>query len=126
MARALQVSFGTLRRAVDERVHEHILARRQRKGKGSFVALHGNDRFLLQFFHIGPRSDCRFSDLPPLPEFPMVKCLEFERERANESVAGALRIKTGDPVIRFDNRLSLAGRAVAHDNITILALMFRA
>ena len=123
IAGELQVSIGTLRRAVDELVHEHVLVRRQ--GKGTFVALHGNDRFLFQFFHVEPRQDVRFGDLPPAAEYPHVESLGFECERANEIDAGALRIKAGDPVIRFGNRLSLGGRAVVHDNITIPALMFK-
>ncbi len=123
IARALQVSIGTLRRAVDELVHEHVLVRRQ--GKGTFVALHGNDRFLFQFFHIEPRPDPRFGELPRQPEYPMVESLGFERERAGEVDAGILRIKPADPVIRFDNRLSLSGRVVVHDRITIPAMMFK-
>ncbi len=123
IAQALQVSIGTLRRAVDELVHEHALVRRQ--GKGTFVALHGNDRFLFHFFHIEPRLDPRFADLAPAAEYPLVESLGFERDRAGEVDAGALRIKPGDPVIRFDNRLSLSGRPVVHDRIAIPALMFK-
>jgi GntR family transcriptional regulator len=123
IASMLQVSIGTLRRAVDELVHEHVLVRRQ--GKGTFVALHGNDRFLFQFFHVEPRPDARFGDLPQAAEYPHVDILGFERERASESDAAALRIKAGDPVIRIDNRLSLGGQAVVHDRITIPALMFK-
>ena len=55
----------------------------------------------------------------------MVEGLSFERERAGEIDAGMLRIKPADPVIRFDNRLSLSGRAVVHDRITIPASMFK-
>lgn len=123
IARALQVSIGTLRRAVDELVHEHVLVRRQ--GKGTFVALHGNERFMFQFFHVEPRPDPRFGDPPQAPEYPMVESLGFERERAGEVDAAILRIKPLDPVFRFDNRLSLSGRAVVHDRITIPALMFK-
>lgn len=123
IARALQVSIGTLRRAVDELVHEHVLVRRQ--GKGTFVALHGNDRFLFHFFHIEPRLDPRFADIATAAEYPQVQSLGFERDRAGELDAAALRIKPGDPVIRFDNRLSLSGRPVVHDRIAIPALMFK-
>jgi GntR family transcriptional regulator len=123
IARAMQVSIGTLRRAVDELVHEHVLVRRQ--GKGTFVALHGNDRFLFQFFHVEPRLDARFGELPQVAEYPHVESLSFERDRAGEIDAGALRLKIGDPVIRFDNRLSLGGRAVVHDRIAISAMMFK-
>ena len=123
IAAALQVSIGTLRRAVDELVHEHVLVRRQ--GKGTFVALHNSDRFFFHFFHIEPRPDPRFPELLPQVEYPSVECVAFERDRAGEADAAALRIKPGDPVIRFDNRLSLAGRAVVHDQITVAAMLFK-
>ena len=123
IAAALQVSIGTLRRAVDELVHEHVLVRRQ--GKGTFVALHNHDRFLFQFFHIESRPDLRFAEVGERMQYPAVECLGFERERASETDAAALRIKPGDLLIRIDNRLSLAGRAVVHDRITIAAQLFK-
>ena len=123
IAQALGVSIGTLRRAVDELVHEHVLVRRQ--GKGTFVALHGSERFMFQFFHVEPRLDPRFSDIAQPSEYPQVESLGYERERAGELDAAVLRIKPGDPVIRFDNRLSLSGRAVVYDRITIPALIFK-
>ena len=54
LAGALGVSIGTLRRAVDELVAEHIVVRRQ--GRGTFVATHNPSRLLFQFFHV-ERSD---------------------------------------------------------------------
>ena len=45
LALAFGVSIGTLRKAVDELAAEHIVARRQ--GRGTFVATHTADRFLL-------------------------------------------------------------------------------
>ncbi len=123
IARALKVSIGTLRRAVDELVHEHVLVRRQ--GKGTFVAMHNSDRFFFHFFHVEPRPDPRFADAVPHAEYPRVECVAFERERAAETEAAALRIKPGDAVIRFDNRLTLAARAVVHDRITIASALFK-
>lgn len=123
LARQLGVSIGTLRRAVDELVHEHVLVRRQ--GKGTYVALHNNDRFLFQFFHIEPRLDLRFGDPVPRREYPMVECIAFERERAADTEAAALRIRAGDPLLRIENRLSLAGRPVVHDRILLAAALFR-
>lgn len=122
IANALQVSVGTLRRAVDELVHEHVLVRRQ--GKGTFVVLHNSDRFFFHFFHIEPRLDAR-AEVLPLPDYPTVECVAFERDRAEEAEAAALRIKSGDAVIRFDNRLSLAGRPIAHDRITLASRSFK-
>ena len=123
LARQLGVSIGTLRRAVDELVHEHVLVRRQ--GKGTYVALHNNDRFLFQFFHIEPRQDLRFGDPVPRREYPMVQCIAFERERAGDMEAAALRIRAGEPMLRIENRLSLAGGPVVHDRILLAAALFR-
>ena len=44
------VSVGTVRKAVDGLVAEHVLVRRQ--GRGTFVATHNSDPFLFQYFHI--------------------------------------------------------------------------
>ncbi|MCJ0765128.1 GntR family transcriptional regulator [Variovorax terrae] len=123
ISRALQVSIGTLRKAVDELVHEHVLVRRQ--GKGTYVALHNDDRFLFHFFHVEPRQDLRYGEAGPEREYPLVECVEFEKARADEMEAAALRIKPGDPVFRIDNRLSLDGRAVVHDHLVISALLFK-
>ena len=123
LARQLGVSIGTLRRAVDELVHEHVLVRRQ--GKGTYVALHNNDRFLFQFFHIEPRQDLRFGDPVPRREYPMVQCIGFERERAGDAEAAALRIRAGDLLLRIENRLSLTGGPVVHDRILLAAALFR-
>ncbi|MCY7308098.1 MAG: GntR family transcriptional regulator [Rhodoferax sp.] len=123
IATAFGVSIGTLRRAVDELVHEHVLVRRQ--GRGTYVALHNSDRFMFQFFHVEPRPDPRYADVVPKREYPMVECVAFERERASEADATALRIQPGEPVFRIDNRLSLGGRAVVHDRISVAAQMFK-
>jgi len=123
VAGRLGVSVGTLRRAVDELVHEHVLVRRQ--GKGTFVAQHNSERFMFQFFHVEPRSDPRFGEVVPQVEYPTVECVAFERDRAGEQDATALRMKQGDAVIRFENRLSLGGRPVVHDRIVVPAALFR-
>ena len=36
-----------------------------------------------------------------------------------------MRLRPGDPVLRMDNRLSLGGRPVVHDRITVSAALFR-
>ncbi len=115
LAQALGVSIGTLRRAVDELVAEHILVRRQ--GRGTFVATHTPDRFLFQFFHV-ERSD-------GLREAPQVELLGFERIRMEEQAASALGVRANDPGIQIDNRLSLQGRVVMHDRIVLPASLFR-
>jgi len=116
LAGAFGVSVGTLRHAVDELVAEHILVRRQ--GRGTFVATHGADRFLFQFFHV-ERSD-------GLREVPQVELLAFERVRLDDdNAATALGLRPGDAVLQFDNRLVLQGRPVVHDRITLPAPLFK-
>jgi GntR family transcriptional regulator len=121
IARALGVSIGTLRKAVDELVHEHLLVRRQ--GKGTFVALHNEARFLFQFFHVEPRDDGLGAREPA--RLPAVECVAFARGRAEEAEAAALLVKPGDAVLRMENRLSLEGRPVVHDRLVVPAPLFK-
>lgn len=123
IATAMRVSIGTLRKAVDELVHEHILVRRQ--GKGTFVALHNNDRFMFQFFHVEPRPDVFDSRVVPQREFPVVDKLAFNHGLATDSEAYALRLRAGDAVWRVDNALSLSGRCVMHDRIVVSQALFK-
>ncbi len=122
LAQALQVSIGTLRHAVDELVHEHVLVRRQ--GKGTYVAPHNSARFLFQFFHVEPRWDPD-DDTPREQEYPEIACIGFARDKADEAEARALRIKSGDPVFRVENKLALRGRVVVHDRLVLSAVLFR-
>lgn len=115
LAAAFDVAVGTLRRAVDDLVAEHILVRRQ--GRGTFVATHTRDRFLFQFFHV-ERSD-------GLREAPDVELLSFERIRMDEDAAAALATRAGTPAYQIENRLKLQGTAVVHDRIVIPAALFR-
>ncbi len=115
LARGYGVSVGTLRRAVDDLVAEHILVRRQ--GRGTFVATHNSDRFLFQFFHV-ERSD-------GLREPPEVELVSFERTRLEEEAAAALVRQPGEPALEVQNRLRLQGRAVVFDRLVVPAALFR-
>ncbi len=119
IADSLQVSIGTLRKAVDELVYENVLIRRQ--GKGTFVATHNNDRFLFQFFHVEKRG----LDITQEREYPAVECVSFEKARADEDEAVALALRPGDPVFRIGNRLTLSRRPVVYDRLSISALTFK-
>ena len=115
LAQGFGISVGTLRRAVDDLVAEHILVRRQ--GRGTFVATHTSDRFLFQFFHV-ERSE-------GLREAPDVELVSFERTRTDEDAAAALHLKPGEPALQIENRLRLQGRPVVHDRLVIPAALFR-
>src|SRR5665213_487697 len=88
LAAEFGVSIGTVRKAVDELVAEHIVVRRQ--GRGTYVATHDAGRLMFQFFHV-ERSDGQ-------RERPAVELLSFERGRADEEAAQALGVKAGEPV----------------------------
>lgn len=123
LAQALQVSIGTLRHAVDELVHEHVLVRRQ--GKGTFVAPHNPARFMFQFFHVEPRRNFGEDDDELPHEYPEIECIAFARAPASAAEAAALRIKPGEAVFRIENRLSLRGRVVMYDRLAVSAALFR-
>jgi GntR family transcriptional regulator len=112
---AFGVSIGTVRRAVDDLVAEHVLVRRQ--GRGTFVATHTSDRFLFQFFHV-ERSD-------GLREAPEVELLSFERGRLDDDAAAALGLRPGEPALWVENRLRLQGRPVVHDRLALPMALFR-
>jgi GntR family transcriptional regulator len=115
LAAGYGVSIGTLRRAVDDLVAEHILVRRQ--GRGTFVATHNSDRFVFQFFHL-ERGD-------GLREAPAVELVSFERARLDDEAAAALSRKPGEPALLIENRLRLQGKPVVHDRLVIPAALFR-
>ena len=119
IASTLNVSIGTLRKAVDELVYENVLVRRQ--GKGTFVVKHSNENFLFRFFHVERRG----LEVTQEHEYPAVECVGFEKSRADEDEANALSIRAGDPVFRIDNRLNLSRRPVVYDRLCISALTFK-
>jgi GntR family transcriptional regulator len=115
LAAALGVSIGTLRHAVDELVAERIVVRRQ--GRGTFVATHTTERFVFQFFHVERSDGAR--------DAPAVELLSFERGKLDDEAASALACRVGDAAILVENRLSLQGRPVVYDRLTLPATLFR-
>ncbi len=114
LARRFGVSIGTLRRAVDELVADHVLVRQQ--GRGTFVGKLDRERFLFQFFKLADRSGVR--------EFPRVRLHAFSRGKATTEEAQALGLMGPAQVFRIDNVLSLKGRPTIHDHIVIDAQLF--
>ena len=119
IAKALQISIGTLRKAVDELVTENVLVRRQ--GRGTYVATHNHDRFLFQFFRVEKRAE----DLTQEHEYPDVECVSFEKSFATEDEAAVLNIKPNASVFRIGNRLKLSNRPVVFDQLVISAQSFK-
>jgi GntR family transcriptional regulator len=114
LAQRFQVSVGTVRRAVDELVAEHVLLRQQ--GRGTFVGKLDRERFMFQFFKIVPRHGAS--------EFPEVLLHKFSKSRATQLEAQALGLHGNQSVFRIENVLHLQGKPVIHDKIIISEAMF--
>ncbi|MDQ0138872.1 GntR family transcriptional regulator [Cupriavidus necator] len=110
------VSIGTLRKAIDELVAENIMIRHQ--GRGTFVATHRQEDHFFRFFRIVRQDGYR--------EYPTVRLARFRRARADKDEAAALGLPVGEAVFRFTNVLSLEGRPVMIDAITVPAERFKA
>ena len=114
LAAAFGVAIGTIRKAVDSLVAERALVRRQ--GKGTFVTQHDGGRLMFHFFHIVGRDGAK--------SYPEVRTLSFRREHASAAEAEALAIAAHERVIRIRNVLSLAGRPVIVDDLTLPGALF--
>lgn len=114
LARRFNVSIGTLRRAVDELVADHILVRQQ--GRGTFVGRQDRDRFMFQFFRIEGRDGQR--------EFPQLSMQNFAKGRATPAEARQLGLSGTPSVFRIENVLTLQGQPVIFDRIAISAQLY--
>ena len=110
LAKELDVSIGTLRKAVDELVAEGIVVRRQ--GRGTYVAEHDAKRQLYYFFHV-VRWDA------DKKTYPRVETASFGMSQANKEESLKLGIKEGAPVWRIITSLYLEDECVMIDHITL-------
>ncbi|GAB4167320.1 MAG: GntR family transcriptional regulator [Rhodocyclaceae bacterium] len=114
LAQRFDVSIGTVRKAIDELVAGQILVRHQ--GRGTFVAVHNEDRALFYFFRIVGKDGVK--------TYPTSEILSFSRGRAEPGECAALHIARGAAVLRFRNRLSIGGRALILDRIAVPRELF--
>jgi GntR family transcriptional regulator len=114
LAERYQVAVGTVRKAVDELVAENILIRQQ--GRGTFVSAHNRERLMFHFFHIVKRDGSKLQ--------PQVELIRFRSSKADVDEAAQLQLDVGAPVFRIDNVLSLAGKPIIADTITIPKRLF--
>ena len=110
LSKELDVSIGTLRKAVDELVAEGIVVRRQ--GRGTYVAEHDLKRLLYYFFHIVKHdADKKIN--------PRVELVSLTSALASREEASKLQIKEGASVWRLVNCLYLDDQCVMIDHITL-------
>ena len=114
LAVRLNVSQGTVRKAIDEMASENLLVRRQ--GKGTFVATHDDPRSFYRFLRLVP-DDGKAAHAVSVP-------LSCESGVATPEVAAVLGIREGDPVIHVERLLRFDGDAVVFDRIDLVGDLF--
>lgn len=107
-------SIGTVRRAIDELVAEHVLVRQQ--GRGTYLIPYSPERMLNFFFHIVRRDGHR--------EIPIVQTLSFQTGTADSETAADLSIRPDDTIYRVFNVMLMAGEPAVLDEIRISEAMF--
>ena len=110
LSKELDVSIGTLRKAVDELVAEGIVVRRQ--GRGTYVAEHDLKRSLYYFFHVVQHDEEQKVN-------PRVDLVSLTTAIANKEEASKLQIKEGAAVWRIVNCLYLDNKCIMIDHITL-------
>jgi GntR family transcriptional regulator len=96
LALRYKVSQGTVRKAIDDLVADHLLVRRQ--GKGTFVATHSEARSQYRFLRLSPDDG-----QPQRAQRRVIDCLSL---KAPLDVARALGLKAGQAVFRVRRVLS--------------------
>jgi len=114
LARELNVSQGTVRKALDELAADRILVRRQ--GRGTFVAEFEESRILFQFFRLRPDSGERL--------FPVSRILDRSFGPATSKEAAALGLAAGEPVWRIARQRLHGPEVVLWETLTVPAARF--
>lgn len=109
-----KVSVGTIRRAMDELVAEHVVVRQQ--GRGTYLAPFSPERLLNRFWPVFRRRGDR--------EIPIVQTLRFEEAQADVEAALALDIDEGARILRIRNLLLIDGAPVLMDDVRVSRAMF--
>lgn len=114
LARELNVSQGTVRKAITELVENNVLVRRQ--GRGTFVATHDDDRALFHFFHIVNENGTKI-----LPECKTLSC---RRKRASRQDASKLNLSRGAQVVCIERIRNLENLPTIVETITLPTELF--
>ena len=114
LARQLQVSQGTVRKALDSMTADNLLLRRQ--GRGTYVAEPEESRILFQFFRLSPDEGS--------PSFPDSKVLSTNQAKPTKTEKAALNLGPEDDVFRIERIRSLSGQPILIETITLPAGRF--
>lgn len=116
LARELDVSQGTVRKAITDLVEKNVLVRKQ--GKGTFVSNHNDDRALFHFFHITDNDGNRM-----LPDSRVLAC---RKKTASRFEAAVLHLRNDAPVIRIERVRSISSIPTIAETIVLPANPFGA
>ncbi|NKC15124.1 MAG: UTRA domain-containing protein [Gammaproteobacteria bacterium] len=114
LAAALNVSQGTVRKAIDSLVSNNVLVRQQ--GKGTFVATHDEHRELFHFFHLVGNDGSRVR--------PASQVLSCQRLQATRAIAAALDLRPRQRIIQIERVRTLRGVPAIAETITVAADRF--
>ena len=103
------VSQGTVRKALDELAAENIVVRHQ--GRGTFVAVHDQNRTLFQFF--------KLVDADGHKSFPETVFSEIHKNPANADERARLDLPAGAKVWRVGRHRALNGRVTLIERIAL-------
>lgn len=114
LAQELEVSQGTVRKAITELVEHNVLTRKQ--GKGTFVANHDTQRTLFHFFHIADNEGHKV-----LPESVTLSC---RRKRASRQEGKKLQLPDDSIVVCIERVRKFAGKPTVLESITLPGKLF--
>jgi len=115
LARDIDVSQGTVRKALDEMCQDNLVIRHQ--GRGTFVATHTAQRELYHFFHIIDAKGVR-----QLPAHSQL--ISVTRRRADKAETRNLDLTAGAHVVVIERIRHLGARPVISETIALPAARF--
>lgn len=115
LAKNLNVSLGTIRKAIAELVANNILDRKQ--GKGSFVKTHDMHRALFHFFHLVNKNGDKI--------IPNSKVISIKKRTPTKQEVEKLQLKSDDKVINLLRTRELENKTIMLEDIVLPHKIFK-
>ncbi len=109
LAQELDVSQGTVRKAITELVESNVLTRRQ--GLGTFVSNHNNERALFHFFHISDDHGHKV-----LPDSEVLSC---HTKKPTKREASKLALNSRDKVIKIERIRKMGSKPTIVETVVL-------
>jgi len=114
LAAELDVSQGTVRKALNDMVAENLLVRRQ--GRGTFVSEHTERRALFLFFNLVGEDGTR--------TMPVSRIISSDIRKATAEERAHLELAAGDEVVTVRRVRALHGNPAIVDSVTVSKALF--